>query len=102
MSVALPPAQGGEIVDTVAIAQAGLKDGPGGFWRDAFRRLRRNPTAWVGAAIVLLFLLVAGLAPLLAPYPETALPGAKFITPTHIPGPGELAAVPVGTRPLRR
>lgn len=96
MSVALPPAQGGGLIDTVAIAQADLKDGPGGFWRDVFRRLRRNPTAWIGAGIVLLFVLVAALAPLIAPYPETALPGAKFITPTHIPGPGELPEFPLG------
>jgi len=96
MSVALPPAQGGEIIDTVAIAQSDLKEGPGGFWRDVFRRLRRNPTAWIGAAIVLLFILVAALAPVLSPYPETAPPGAKFITPTHIPGPGELAQFPLG------
>lgn len=33
---------------------------------------------------------------LIAPYPETALPGAKFITPTHIPGPGELPEFPLG------
>lgn len=96
MSVALPPAQGGGIIDTVAIAQANLKEGPGGFWRDVFRRLRRNPTAWIGAAIVLLFVLISILAPILAPYPETALPGAKFITPTYIPGPGELAQFPLG------
>ena len=96
MSVALPPAQGGETIDTVAIAQAGLKEGPGGFWRDVFRRLRRNPTAWIGAGIVLVFLLVALLAPVIAPYPETALPGAKYITPTHIPGPGEIPGFPLG------
>ena len=96
MSVALPPAQGGEIIDTVAIAQADLKDRSGGFWRDVFRRLRRNPTAWIGAGIVLAFLLIAALAPILAPYPETALPGAKFITPTDIPGPGELSQFPLG------
>lgn len=101
MSIALPPAQGpsaesGGSIDTVAIAQADLKESGGGFWRDVFRRLRRNPTAWIGAVIVLLFLLVAVLAPVLAPYPETALPGAKEITPTHIPGPGELPQFPLG------
>ncbi|UWF77855.1 MULTISPECIES: ABC transporter permease [Microbacterium] len=100
MSAVLPPAQGpmaeGEVVDTVAVAQAGLKKGPGGFWRDVFRRIRRNPTAWIGAAIVGVFLLVAALAPLIAPYPETALPGASDITPTHIPGPGELPEFPLG------
>ncbi|HCS60674.1 MAG TPA: ABC transporter permease [Microbacterium sp.] len=96
MSVSLPPAQGGEIVDTVAVAQSELKGSTGGFWSDVFRRLRHNPSAWVGAVIVLLFILVAALAPLLAPYPETALPGAKLITPTHIPGPGDDPAFPLG------
>jgi peptide/nickel transport system permease protein len=91
----LPPAQGAGIIDTVAVAQEGLKSS-GGFWQDVFRRLRHNPTAWIGAAIVLIFLLIALFAPLLAPYPETALPGAKHITPTHIPGPGELAQFPLG------
>jgi peptide/nickel transport system permease protein len=95
MTIPLPPAQGGEIIDTVAVAHAELKSS-GGFWSDVFRRLRRSPTAWMGAVIVLLFLLVAALAPILAPYPETALPGAKFITPTHIPGPGELPEFPLG------
>lgn len=96
MSATLPPAQGGEIIDTVAVAQADLQEGPGGFWRDVFRRIRRNPTAWIGAGIVFAFLAVAALASILAPYPETALPGAKFITPTHIPGPGELPEFPLG------
>jgi peptide/nickel transport system permease protein len=95
MTIPLPPAQGGEIIDTVAVAHAELKSA-GGFWQDVLRRLRRNPTAWTGAVIVVLFLLVAALAPILAPYPETALPGAKFITPTHIPGPGELPEFPLG------
>lgn len=68
MTIALPPAQGpsaesGGSIDTVAIAQADLKNGSGGFWRDVFRRLRRNPTAWIGAAIVVAFLLIAALAP---------------------------------------
>ena len=97
MSIPLPPAQGGEVIDTVAVAQAGLNEGKGGgFWSDVFRRLRRNPTAWIGAVIVLLFVLIAILAPILAPYPETALPGARDITPTHIPGPGEIAGFPLG------
>jgi peptide/nickel transport system permease protein len=96
MSVPLPPAQGGEVIDTVAVAQSEGKDGKGGFWSDVLRRLRRNPTAWIGAVIVLVFLLIAILAQVLAPYPETALPGARDITPTHIPGPGELPQFPLG------
>lgn len=103
MSAVLPPAQGptgpgegtAESPDTVAVAQAELHKS-GSFWSDVLRRLRRNPTAWIGASIVFVFLGVALLAPILAPYPETALPGAQYITPTDIPGPGELAQFPLG------
>ena len=95
MSAVLPPAQGGEVLDTVAVAQADLKSG-GGFWKDVFRRLRHNPAAWTGSVIVLLFLLVAALAPVIAPYPETALPGTDHITPTTIPGIGEVDGFPLG------
>ena len=57
----LPPAPGGGPVGDAAVADHEVLDVQlkGGFWRDVFRRLRRNPTAWIGAAIVLLFLLVA-------------------------------------------
>lgn len=95
----LPPAPSGGPVDNTAVQDKALLaagSAPGGFWRDVFRRLRRSPTAWIGAAIVFLFLLVSVLAPWIAPYPETALPGAKFITPTNIPGPGELPEFPLG------
>jgi peptide/nickel transport system permease protein len=94
----LPPAPSGGPVDDNVIVDRDLlaARATGGFWRDVFRRIRRNPTAWVGAAIVALFVLIALLAPLLAPYPETALPGARFITPTSIPGPGEIEGFPLG------
>lgn len=97
-SAMLPPAPGGGPADDtaaqlLATSTAGQK---GGFWRDVFARLRHNPSAWIGAIIVLLFLLVAALAPLLAPYGPTDLPGQRYITPTHIPGPGELAEFPLG------
>ncbi|MDI3329913.1 MAG: ABC transporter permease [Micrococcus sp.] len=65
-------------------------------WMDAFLRLRRNPAAIAGAVIVALFLLVAVLAPLIAPYPGEAVPGAREITPGDIPGPGELPQYPLG------
>nr|WP_254678141.1 ABC transporter permease [Agrococcus sp. SGAir0287] len=65
-------------------------------WGAAFARMRRNPQAIAGAAIVALFVLVAILAPVLAPYAGTALPGRADITPTHIPVPGELAQFPLG------
>jgi len=65
-------------------------------WRDAWRRLRRNPQGIAGAVIVGLFVLVAVLAPLLAPYAGTALPGRAEITPTGIPGIGEVPGFPLG------
>ncbi len=39
----------------------------GGLWSDAWRRLRRNPGAMVGFAIVAAFVLTAIFAPLIAP-----------------------------------
>lgn len=97
-SAMLPPAPSGGPVDDTKIVDEQLLDAKtrGGFWRDVFRRLRRSPVAWIGAAIVFIFVVIAVFAPWLAPYPETALPGAKFITPTNIPGPGELPEFPLG------
>ena len=42
---------------------------PSGLWREAWRRLRRNPVAIIGASFVAIFVIVAIFAPLLAPYP---------------------------------
>ena len=98
-SAMLPPAPSGGPVDDTSVDDRELmaaKVGGGGFWRGVFRRLRHNPSAWVGAIIIGLFLLVALLAPILAPYGPTDLPGQRFITPTHIPGPGEIADFPLG------
>lgn len=94
----LPPAPSGGPVDDTAIVDQGMLGATvrGGFWRDVFGRLRRNPTAWIGAAIVFVFVVIAVLAPWLAPFGETELPGARYITPTSIPGPGELAQFPLG------
>lgn len=92
-----PPSPGIEISPDPATAmQTDAVERTGGFWQDVFKRLRRNPSAWAGAIIVFLFVLVAALAPILAPYAETALPGSKFITPTNIPGPGEIPGFPLG------
>lgn len=56
-------------------------------WRGAFRRLRRNPSAIIGAAIMLAFVLVAVLAPLIAGYePGRPIPNSG-ITPSSVPGP---------------
>jgi len=43
-------------------------ESPSGLWSEAWQRLRKNPGALVGFGLVATFVLVAGLAPLLAPY----------------------------------
>lgn len=40
----------------------------GGLWSDAWKRLRRNPAALTGFALVGLFVVLAVFAPLIAPY----------------------------------
>ena len=97
MSITLPPAGGpagspsGSPGGSPGGAPGGLvPDQPGvGLWRGAFRRLRRNPTAIVGAAIILLFVLVAVFAPLLTSYQPGAAEGAGQVTPLAVPGPSE-------------
>ncbi|MET1033740.1 MAG: ABC transporter permease [Arthrobacter sp.] len=102
MSMTLPPAAGGSDLPPAGEGPAlpTPADGPAAkgtsVWRDAFTRLRRNPAAVAGAVIVLLFVIVAVLAPFLAPYGGDDLPGRTEITPTHIPGPGELPEYPLG------
>lgn len=58
----------------------------GGLARDAVRRLRRSPTAIVGAVLVSIFVLVAIFAPLLAPYSPTEQDLSQ-IRPGSFPGP---------------
>jgi peptide/nickel transport system permease protein len=60
-----------------------------GLWRGAFRRLRRNPSAIVGAIIVLIFVLIAIFAPLLTVYEPGSAEWAGQVTPTSVPGPSE-------------
>ncbi len=54
--------------------------------RDAFRRLRRNPVAIIGAVIVVAFLLLALLSPLLAPRDPYIRYLIDEIRPGQIPG----------------
>jgi len=61
-------------------------DEAGGRWRQVLRRMARNPLAIVGAGLVLLFVLVALLAPVLAPYKPT-VGDLSRIRPGYIPGP---------------
>lgn len=48
-----------------------VEDAPVGLWRDAFRRMRRNPSAIIGGFLVVFFLSMAIFAPFIAPYDPT-------------------------------
>ena len=87
MTIPLPPASG---APDLAGQPGGPHDQPGvSLWRGALRRLRRNPTAILGALIVLAFVLVALLAPLLTSYEPGSAADAGQITPSSVPGPSE-------------
>ena len=58
-------------------------------WQGAFQRLRRNPSAILGAIIVVLFVLVAIFAPLIAPYEPATSEWISEVTPSDVPGPSE-------------
>ena len=62
-----------------------LESPTGGLWREAWFRLRRNPSAIVGAIFVLTFVVVAIFAPLIAPYPPEA--DSHDLPETCCPGP---------------
>jgi peptide/nickel transport system permease protein len=47
-------------------------EGPSGLWREAWQRLRRNPGAIVGFALVLVFVIAAVFAPWMAPHDPRA------------------------------
>jgi peptide/nickel transport system permease protein len=70
--------------------------------QEALRRLRRDPIALTGAAIVGAFVIVAVLAPLLAPYEATQqFPQLQEdLRPGSIPGPQE--GFPLGSDQLGR
>ena len=58
-------------------------------WLGAWRRLRRNPVAILGALLVLGFVLVAIFAEALAPYAANSREWATEVTLTSVPGPRE-------------
>jgi len=66
-------------------AELALESPTGGLWREAWYRLRRNPSAIVGALFVLAFVVVAIFAPLIATYPPESIP--LNLPETCCPGP---------------
>jgi peptide/nickel transport system permease protein len=85
VSLSLPPAGGG--VDAGQAVDAEVHGVS--LWRGALRRLRRNPTAIVGALIVLAFVVLAVIAPLLTSYQPGSAQWSGQVTPTSVPGPSE-------------
>ncbi|WP_420113099.1 ABC transporter permease [Pseudactinotalea sp.] len=99
MTATLPPAEPPSEPDAPPEPGTGrttqeTKSDSASVWTQAFRRMRRNPIAIIGAVIVLAFVIIALLAPWLAPYPAQATPGRDLIRPTMIPGPS--AEFPLG------
>lgn len=81
------PAGGGVAVVENTASPTDPRDVGRSLGREAFARLRRNPVAILGAVLVLLFLLVAALAPVLAPYDPVDQILKNQIRPGSFPGP---------------
>jgi peptide/nickel transport system permease protein len=89
-------------IDELAARAGQVPEGEGGvsLTTSAFRRLRRNPVAILGAVIVLVFLVVAAFAPWLAPRDPLAQTLLSEVRPGLIPGPQE--GFPLGADQLGR
>ncbi|MFC0533083.1 ABC transporter permease [Phytohabitans kaempferiae] len=88
----LAPGRKKEKLDRLAELSAVHDDERGvSLWREAMGRLRRNPAAIVGAAILTVFVLVAVVGPFLVPYAPTDTIGVRegVVRSGHgiIPGP---------------
>ncbi|MCD4535311.1 ABC transporter permease [Nocardioides sp. cx-169] len=88
MSIPLMPAAPGPAGMDPATGGAPEEHGVS-LWRGAMRRLRRNPSAILGALIVLAFVVIAIIAPLLTSYEPASPEWAGQITPSKVPGPSE-------------
>lgn len=82
-----------------ALTSAETEAGAGSMGRDALRRMLRNPAAIAGAVLVLCFVLVAILAPWLAPHGPNDQRLAEIVA-GKIPGPS--AQFPLGVDDLGR
>jgi len=70
---------------TEAMGEVAVDEEGTSLWQGAFQRLRRNPSAIVGAVIVAAFVLVAILAPVLAPYEPAGSQWINQVTPSTLP-----------------
>lgn len=100
-------ASGGGTVDTVEevqVADAGHLDESVGvsLLASAWRRLRRSPIFLIGAAIIVLFLLLAIFSPLLAPHDPTARLLIDQVSQQTNPVPRPQEGFPLGGDPSGR
>jgi peptide/nickel transport system permease protein len=77
-------------ITEIQVAELALEE-QSGLWRDAWKRLARNPGAIVGAVLLVVFMGVALFAPLIAPFgPEQRVGGLAAVPPgpstTHLFG----------------
>jgi peptide/nickel transport system permease protein len=85
-----------ERIDTLATSSAAADEGGVSLIRSAWRRLRRNPVFLVGLAITVTFVVLALVAPWLAPFDPAARPLLDDIRPQSNPVPGPEAGHPLG------
>jgi peptide/nickel transport system permease protein len=77
-----------------------------GLWGDAFRRMRRSPSAIIGGTIIVFFVIVAIFAPFIAPYdPTRGDLGSSYLPPgpehwfgTNVQGQDVFSRIVFGTR----
>jgi peptide/nickel transport system permease protein len=70
-------------VTDIAVAQPRPQERSVGLWTDAFRRMRRSPSAIIGGSIIIFFVVVAVFAPFIAPYdPTRGDLGASYLPPS--------------------
>jgi peptide/nickel transport system permease protein len=90
VTIPLPPSSGPVEEPGTGVPPTGAleEDSRGlSLWRGAWHRLRRNPSAIIGAVIIAFFIVVATLAPLLTPYEPGSAQWSGQVTPTSVPGP---------------
>ena len=69
-----------------------------GFWRDGFRRLRRNKVAMVCLAVIIVIMIFAFVVPHFYPYTyKTQIPDASNLAPMHY-SPSEQARIDAGEK----
>ena len=67
----------------LAAEQATDAGGGAGLWREALGRLRHSPMAVIGAIIIVLFVVMAVLGPIIAPYSPTELTWGDEVSPAR-------------------